>query len=191
MWIADLAPTLIEAAGGKVDDAEFDGRSQWANFKGGNERVHDYAYGAFCNCNILDNRTRVFPIRSIRDDRYTLIWSPRADEDITSNVSLTQALQLINGEEKKGEANPAASWVVRRDKKQTAKQKKLVARLHHRPEWALYDRDKDPEELSNLVDKAEHAETLATLKTALNGWLEKWGDADPVATERAFVRKKK
>lgn len=191
MWIADLAPTLLEAAGGKVDDADFDGRSQWTNFTGGNKRVHDYAFGAFSNCNIIDNRTRVFPIRSIRDDRYTLIWSPRAEEEITSNVSLTQALQYVENEGKRAGANTAASWVVRRDKKQTAKQKKLVARLHNRPEWALYDRDKDAEELLNLVDQPQHADTLNTLKTALNSWLEKWDDADPVATEKSFVRKKK
>jgi len=188
MWIADLAPTLVEAAGGKVDNADFDGRSQWANFTGGNKRVHDYAYGAFSNCNILDNKTRVFPIRSIRDDRYTLIWSPRAFGEITSNVSLTQALQYLENEGKRADANTAASWVLRRNKQQSARQKNLVHRLHNRPEWALYDRRKDPEELTNLVGNPEFAEQLAMLKTALTLWLEKWDDADPVATEKSLIR---
>ena len=75
-WIADIAPTLLEAAGGKTSEWTFDGISQWDNWTGSNIDVHQYAFEAFTNCNILDNKTRNYPIRSIRDDRYTLIWSP-------------------------------------------------------------------------------------------------------------------
>jgi hypothetical protein len=37
-WIADIAPTLLEAAGGDADEWTFDGISQWMNWTGGNTR---------------------------------------------------------------------------------------------------------------------------------------------------------
>lgn len=186
-WISDIAPTLLEAAGGIVDAEMFDGRSQWGNFSGGDAARHDYAFGAFSNCNIIENHERVFPIRSVRDTRYSLIWSPRGKEETTSNLTLSMAKRWINGD-RKGTANTAASWV--RDA-QSDREKTLIKRLHHRPVWALYDRENDPEELVNLAGKREHADVQARLEKALQQWLARWDDSDPVATERAFVRKKR
>jgi len=190
MWMADIAPTLIEAAGGKVRRKIFDGRSQWANFKGADEAVHKYAYGAFTNCNIIDNRERVYPIRSIRDKRYTLIWSPRHRE-ITSNTTLTQALELIQAGEMNGKTSIASSWVLKARQSKSTDDDKLVRRFHHRPKWALYDRQTDPEELVNLVDKPELATVQTQLKSELHSWLKRWDVADPVATERGFVRQRR
>ena len=44
-WIADIAPTLLEAAGGQTSEWTFDGISQWANWTGSNMDVHQYALG--------------------------------------------------------------------------------------------------------------------------------------------------
>ncbi|HAO73213.1 MAG TPA: hypothetical protein DCR06_11475 [Planctomycetaceae bacterium] len=187
-WIADIAPTLLEAAGGDADEWTFDGISQWANWTGGDTDVHHYTFGAFTNCNILDNKTRNYPIRSIRDDRYTLIWSPQY-QDITSNVTLTQSLQWIADGESDKYPDVAASWVQRSHKEPDALNKALVHRLHHRPEWALYDRKSDPHELQNLAESPGHKQTFQTLQKALQKWLERWGDSNPVATENAFIQK--
>ncbi len=189
-WIADIAPTLLEAAGGEASAEDFDGKSQWQNWTGADQPVHDYAYGAFTNCNIIDNRDRVFPIRSIRDTQYTLLWSPRAEETITSNTTLTQALQWIQTPDMNGKANPAASWVRKALRTESPEAIELMHRLHNRPEWALYDRQADPEELNNLIDDPQHAAKAEELKEALNAWLSRWDDADPVATERGFVKQR-
>jgi len=187
-WIADVAPTLLEAAGGQTSEWTFDGISQWANWTGSNMNVHQYAFGAFTNCNILDNKTRNYPIRSIRDNRYTLIWSPRYKE-VTSNVSLTQALDLITNSGRDKDPDVAASWVQWSHKEPNARNTALVHRLHHRPEWALYDRKDDPHELQNLATSPSHKQTFQTLQKALQKWLERWDDSDPVATENAFIQK--
>ena len=187
-WIADIAPTLLEAAGGDADEWTFDGISQWANWTGGDTVVHQYAFGAFTNCNILDNKTRNYPIRSIRDDRYTLIWSPQY-QDITSNVTLTQALQWTADGETDKYPDVAASWAQRSHKEPDALNKALVHRLHHRPEWALYDRKADPHELQNLAESNGNKQTFQKLQKALRNWLERWDDSDPVATEKAFIQK--
>ncbi|MEM1442856.1 MAG: sulfatase/phosphatase domain-containing protein [Verrucomicrobiota bacterium] len=138
-----------EAAGGDIQPDDFDGKSQWAN------------------CNIIDNRQRVFPIRSIRDEQYTLLWSPKAKVEITSNTTLTRALALVEGESLQGENDPAASWVLLGKETGTPFQQKLVRRLHHRPEWALYDRQSDPKELKNLAGNPEYEEVQDRLQTEL------------------------
>lgn len=189
-WIADITPTLVDVVGGKASADAFDGKSQWKNWTGGNEQVHKYAFGAFTNCNIIDNRDRIYPIRTIRDDRFTLIWSPRHDEEITSNVTLTEALAWLDSEPKDGKASTAATWVRKAKRTKTEKDDAIVHRLHHRPEWALYDRTVDPEELTNLIDDPKHAKDAQRLKQELQAWLTKWDDADPVATERGFVKSK-
>ena len=165
--------------------------SQWGNWTGGDEQLHQYAYGAFTNCNIIDNRERIYPIRSVRDSRYTLIWSPRHDEEVTSNITLTRALRLTEGESLKQTPNTAASWVLAARQSALPRDIQLVDRLHHRPEWALYDRQKDPEELDNLAGLPTAQPTLNRLRQALTTWLARWDDQDPVATERRFVREKK
>jgi len=190
-WVADLAPTLVEAAGGSPTELGCDGKSQWKNWTGGNEELHRYAYGAFCNCNIIDNRARIYPIRSIRDTRYTLIWSPRHDEELTSNTTLSRALRLIEGESLKRAPDTAASWVLAAKQSALPREVKLINRLHHRPEWALYDRQEDPEELENLFELSTMEPIRERLQQALITWLARWDDQDPVATERRFVRGQK
>jgi arylsulfatase A-like enzyme len=81
--------------------------------------------------------------------------------------------------------NLAASWVPRAKKDNRAKA--LVHKLHHRPEYELYDLSKDPFELENKADDPSHKKTLARLKKALHAKLTKLGDPDPIATEKSLV----
>ncbi len=190
-WVADIAPTLLTGAGGTPASFQCDGKSQWHNWLGNHQPVHEYAYGIFANCNIIDNRNRIFPIRSIRDTRYTLIWSPRAAEEITSNVTLTQALRLTQGETLRGTPDTAASWVLATGTGAGTREQRLVERLHHRPEWALYDRANDPEELENVAGTSAYASIQRRLQTALSTWLAHWGDRDPAASEQRLIIKER
>ncbi|WP_165440712.1 sulfatase-like hydrolase/transferase [Rubripirellula amarantea] len=191
VWLSDIVPTLIEAVGEHPSESDFDGRSQWANFTGGDQAVHEYAFGAFSNCNIIDNRERIFPIRSIRDRRFTLIWSPLHASGITSNVTLSQALEWVqNDDATMQNADVAGSWVAKTKMTQHPQHIKLTRRLHHRPEWALYDRDADSNELRNLIDEPEFADIASELKRELMSWLNHWEDSDPVATEQGFINAK-
>jgi hypothetical protein len=98
------------------------------------------------------------------------------------------ALMMLDGEQVKGGLNPAASWVAKMQKEGQPLQEQLVERLHHRPEWALYDRQSDPKELTNLVGNPEYSEVQKRLQSGLRDWLEEWGDSDPVVTETGFVK---
>ena len=75
--IADITPTLIQELGVDLRQGDFDGENIASLIKGKGEPVHQYVYGAFTNCRIMGNRDRIFPIRSIRDQRYSLIFNPR------------------------------------------------------------------------------------------------------------------
>jgi len=189
--LMDVTPTLVELAGGKLKPGDVDGKSFVSVLDGKPDAINDYVMGAFTNCNIIDNAKRIYPIRCIRDQRYTLIWCPK-HEDITSNTTLTTALSMIDGGGKgaradgKGGGDLAASWVVRRGEDQRANF--LVDRLFHRPEYALFDRSADPCEEKNLVEDPAHKETFERLKKELHARLAQLGDADPIATEKGLVK---
>lgn len=183
--LADVAPTLVELAGGSLAASDCDGRSIVSVLDGKPDEIHAYVYGAFTNCRIVDNRQRIYPIRAIRDQRYTLLYAPN-HESLTSNVTLTQARQLLDGEKPKGTGGQiATSWV--RVRGTSARAKFLVDRLFHHPRYALFDRASDPYEEKNLAEEPTHQATLERLKQALHARLEQLGDADPISTEQKIA----
>jgi uncharacterized sulfatase len=182
---ADITPSLVDELGGELKNKSVDGKSFIELLKGKNETLHDYVYGAFTNCRIIDNRERVYPIRSIRNKRYSLIYNPN-HESKTSNVTLTQALKMIeDAKTKPKELNPTGSWVAKVSK--SKQDKELVHKLHNRDEFELYDLQKDPFEIDNLAGSPKHQKIQRELKQALMTKLKELGDGNPIDTEKRFV----
>ena len=183
---ADITPTLVDAAGGTLKPSACDGMSFLPLLKGkALAPPRKYVFGAFTNCRIIDNRDRIYPIRSIRDRQFSLIYNPNHSA-ITSNVSLSQALKLVQGEDAGSKSlNLAASWVPQAKKDNRAKA--LVHKLHHRPQYELYDLNEDPYELENKADDPKHKKTFDRLKKALRAKLKQMGDSDPIVTETSLV----
>lgn len=182
--IADVAPTLVEAAGGTVKTDQFDGKSFISALRGKPLARHQYLIGAFTNCNILGNQKRIFPIRSIRTKSHTLIYNANF-ENKTSNITLDNALAVL---ENRGEADNsvATSWVTYSEKNSSAKA--LVTKLHERPEYELFSLKDDPHELSNVIEDPANRKTVSRLKSALMNELSELGDSDPIKTEKGLVR---
>jgi N-sulfoglucosamine sulfohydrolase len=184
--IADITPTLVQELGGDLKQGDCDGESIAPLIWGNGEPVHQYVYGAFTNCRIVDNRDRIFPIRSIRDKRYSLIFNPNSKEGITSNITLSRALEILkSGKKKQGALDPASSWVTKANL--TSSEEELLHKLHHRPEYELYDLLNDPFELVNVISDPEFKKVGHRLKQALHKKLGELGDADPVKTERKLL----
>ncbi len=181
---ADITPTLVDGLGGKLKKGDCDGKSFLHLFQGNGEPIHDNVLGAFTNCRISNNRDRVYPIRSIRDKRYALIYNPNYSS-ITSNVTLTQALELKQSGAVKKDLTPAASWVLKGRNDHSAKS--FIHKLNHRPEYELYDLQEDPYELKNLSDNPKYKKVLVRLKKSLHQQLQVMGDSDPMVTEQAFL----
>ena len=182
---ADITPSLVDELGGKLKDKSVDGKSFIELLKGKNETLRDYVYGAFTNCRIIDNRERIYPIRSIRNKRYSLIYNPN-HESKTSNVTLTQALKMIeDAKTKPKELNPTGSWVAKASKSKN--EQALVHKLHNREEFELYDLQKDPFEMENVAYDIKYQKIQRKLKNALLAKLKALGDSDPISTEKGFV----
>jgi N-sulfoglucosamine sulfohydrolase len=184
--IADITPTLVQELGGDLKEGDCDGENIASLIRGNGEPVHQYVYGAFTNCRIIGNRDRIFPIRSIRDKRYSLIFNPNSKDEITSNITLSRALEILNSDQKKkANLDPAASWVTKANL--TTSEEELVHKLHHRPEYELYDLLNDPFELVNVIGDSKFKKVGHRLKQALHKKLGELGDADPVNTEKKFL----
>ena len=184
--VADITPTLVEELGSNLQEGDCDGKNIASLIRGNGETVHQYLYGAFTNCRIVDNRDRIFPIRSIRDKRYSLIFNPNSKDEITSNITLSRALEILKSDKKKkANLDPASSWVMKPNL--TIGEKKLVHKLHHRAEYELYDLRNDPFELVNLMGDPKFKKVEHTLKQALCKKLGELGDADPVRTEKKLL----
>jgi len=182
---ADITPTLVESLGGKLEKGDVDGKNFLHLLKGVEEPIHQYVYGAFTNCRIIDNRERIYPIRAIRDKRYSLIYNPN-HKSITSNVTLTQDLNMIEDTQTKPkDLNPTGSWVAKPDKNKM--EQALVHKLHNRDEFELYDLQKDPFEMKNLAGSPNHKKVQGRLKSALMAKLKELADSNPINTEKVFV----
>ena len=103
-----------------------------------------------------------FRERAVRDGRYKYIRNYLPDEPGATHLAYRDRLGIMQElwlylEE--GQLSPAQSrW------------------FEDRPAEELYDTWEDPHELVNLAGEAEHAETLARLRVALDDWLADTGD---------------
>ena len=182
---ADITPTLVEGLGGKLGKGDCDGKSFLSLIKGDHQSLHQYVYGAFTNCRIIDNRERVYPIRAIRDKRYSLIYNPN-HKSITSNVTLSQALRMIEDTSfQPNEHTPAGSWLARPSKDK--REKDLVNKLNNRTQFEFYDLEKDPFEMDNKADVPDYQKIQKRLRKALMAKLKELGDENPIQTEKNFV----
>lgn len=181
--MADITPTLVEAAGGKLNPGDCDGQSLLKLLKGESQILHTYLYGAFTNCNILGSKDRIYPIRTIRSKSFSLIYNPNY-ERITTNITLDKALAMLEDSSKVGN-DVASSWVELLRIKPTVEP--LVYKLHHRPEYELYHLDKDPYELSNEIHNPSYQDVAEEMKKELHAKLAELGDSDPISTEKSLV----
>ena len=79
----------------------------------------------------------------------------------------------------------AGAWVQKARQDKTLEG--MVHKLHHRPQYELYDLTKDPHELKNVIGDPEYKEIADKLKARLRERLAALGDSDPIATEKKIA----
>jgi uncharacterized sulfatase len=158
---ADIAPTLVELAGGKPSPG-FDGTSFAAVLCGKSDKHREFAYGIHNN---LPEGPR-YPIRSVTDGKSRYIRNLLPDEIYIEK-------HLMGG----GRLNNPywATWVgadplKRRDVYERVK------RYMRRPAEQLYLTAEDPYELKNVAGDAAYSKTKAKLSAALDAWMKSQGD---------------
>jgi uncharacterized sulfatase len=112
-----------------------------------------------------DRKMNVYLSRSVRSDRYKLIWNPHPDFAFTTHIDLL--LRETSGDYFK-------QWTERAMSDPQAA--KVVARHHGRPEFELFDLHNDQDELINLADKPELKQVQLELLSELKAWMKEQDD---------------
>ena len=172
---ADVLPTLVEAAGGKTSDHDYDGTSFLPVLLGENNAHRKYVYGMHNNI----PEGPAYPIRTVTDGKYRYIRNLTPDE-----IYIEKHLMGWTG---KGELNNPywATWI--RDAWNNERTYNLVKRYMHRPPEQLYHTAEDPYELNNLANDPSLAQVKAKLSAELDRWMKSQNDPGiPQDTHKAI-----
>ena len=147
-WV-DLTPTVLELAGVPSEKNAFHGRSFVRTIgqdAKGQEFLEVYASHTFHEI------TMYYPMRVVRTQRYKLIHNLAHPLPFPFATDLWAA-PTWQAQWKQGPQTPYGAWTVHS--------------YQHRPEFELYDLEKDPNEGKNLAADPAHAAVLITLKQRL------------------------
>ncbi len=161
---ADLAPTLIELAGGEISGSmKFDGSSFASVLKGASETHREFAYGMHNNL----PEGPAYPIRTITNGKFRYIRNLAPDE-------LYIEKHLMGG----GRLNNPywATWVGADPMKPESGAYPLIKRYMSRPAEELYLTVEDPYELENLAGNPEYVAMKAKLSDELEIWMNAQND---------------
>ena len=156
----DILPTLIDLVGGKAP-SNIDGKS-FAPVLLGRTKTHR---NKIFTTNTGDKEMNIFPIRSVRMGKYKYIHNLRPDAYHTNHSDRLRS------------DGRGAYWYSWYDASKTdPKAAAIVKRYHTRPEFELFDLEKDPNELNNLAGNPKHQDKLTELRTELKRWATAQGD---------------
>ena len=129
---------------------------------GEREKARRYAYAMHNNC----TAGNAYPVRSIRDERYALIWNLLPDSSFYKTF-----MDLDKPANRKG------WWPVWTDAAQRdSVARRLVGRYVHRPEFEFYDLADDPWEMNNRIGDPAYRARIDRMKRELKGWMKRQGD---------------
>lgn len=158
-WI-DILPTLIDVVGGEIP-MDLDGQSFAKVLHGETESLRKRIFTTHSG----DRQMNVYLSRSIRTNRYKLIWNLHPEFAFTTHIDM-----LV----RKTSGDYFKQWQELAKTDENAA--KTVAQHHGRPEFELFDLKADPHELKNLAGMAELKETQNELTAQLNAWIKDQGD---------------
>jgi N-sulfoglucosamine sulfohydrolase len=156
-WV-DITPTILEFAGiERAANDELHGRS----FLPILEQEQPRGWDAMFASHTFHEVTMYYPMRVARSGRYKLIWN------IAHPLPFPFASDLWN----------SATW---QDSLQRGEDflygKRAIRSLVHRPEFELYDLERDPDEIQNLASDAAHRKVLLDLQAKLKEFQRRTGD---------------
>jgi uncharacterized sulfatase len=160
----DVTPTFVQAAGG-TPARGLDGKSFLPVLLGETDHHKDLTFGIMTTRGII-NGNECYPVRSVRNDRYHLIWN--LNSDVAFQNACTQSSEFKS-------MLAAAETGDQRAKRVTEK-------YQHRPEFELFDVAADPLQMANLAGDAQYDPIVRELKAELDKWMDAQGDLG-IATE--------
>ncbi|ARN57449.1 sulfatase [Sedimentisphaera salicampi] len=155
----DVTPTFIEAAGGKTPEI-LDGKSMLGLLTGKTNKHKRYTFGIQTTNGIFFSE-QPYPIRSVRDERYRLIWNLMPDNKFENAAT---------------ERSKEFESMLKLAEKGDRHAKHFTHKYQHRPEFELYDVKADPANINNLADNPGYEDTFNRLKARLDEWMAQQGD---------------
>ncbi|MEX0938500.1 MAG: sulfatase [Pirellulales bacterium] len=155
----DLAPTILDWAGlsdEQIKALNIHGRS----FLPVLESVEAEPRNEVFASHTFHEITMYYPMRVIRTPRYKYILN------LAHQLPYPFASDLY--------ASPTWQGVLERDDSRYGK--RSVEAYIQRPRHELYDLQEDPDEIQNLADSREHADTVRGLQEKLKDWQQRTGD---------------
>ena len=179
----DIVPTLIDAAGG-TPPSSLDGKSLLPLIKGETKTHRDQAFFLF-NSRVHESKGDPhFSTRAVSDGKYKLIWNLTPENLYVVNVTSTDLTGRVRPTD---HGRIYASMIDRMKTDEHAKA--MVNRIRSRPQYQLYDLQKDPYELNNLADNPEYSAMILKFKTEIKKWMKDQGDDGHVDPEGMEVIK--
>jgi len=173
---ADITPTLLDLAGGKTDEFDFDGRS-FVDVLNGGPSQRQYVYGVHNNL----PEGPPYPIRSITDGRFHYIRNLLPGEIYIEKHLMAKEISHDYWD----------SWVGD-DPLRKPESYQLVKRFMRRPPEELYLAKEDIFEMNNLIDDLDYRDIKNKLSQALDEWMESQLDpGDRVDTPEALESARK
>ena len=158
-WV-DLIPSVIDLAGGEVPPG-IDGRSFADVLTGKSDHHREKIFTTHTG----DTEYNIYPIRSVRVDNLKYIHNLLPDAVHTNHSDI-----LRND----GRGAYWDSWDAKAN--QNDRDALVVESYYTRPEFQLFDIEKDPLEQNNLVNDPSYANELEFLRAELTAWTEDQGD---------------
>jgi N-sulfoglucosamine sulfohydrolase len=156
-WV-DITPTILDFAGVKPERVQkLHGRSFLPVLEQKRPDGWDEVYAS----HTFHEVTMYYPMRVVRSGKYKLIWN------IAYPLPFPFASDLYGSATWQDTLKHGEDYVYG---------KRSVSAYEHRPQFELYDLEKDPDELHNLTDDSAHRDTLASLKQKLRQFQKRTGD---------------
>ncbi|MDR2117267.1 MAG: sulfatase [Planctomycetaceae bacterium] len=176
----DVVPTLIELAGGNpgslktgradtLGNEGFDGQSFADVLLGKKNKLREYAFAQH-TARGINQGPPAYASRAVTNGHWKLINNIHYDKEFYNAATKNLVYK---------------SW-VQKGKTGDSFAKEQAERYVKRPEWELYNLDKDPYELKNVAKYQENKEILSKLKTELAQWMKQQGDHGNVTELEAY-----
>lgn len=168
----DIVPTLISAAGGHSDIADFDGRSILPILKSQDTDGSPYVFAIQTSRGIFHG-PNAYGIRSVTNGRYLLIHNLNHDSQFANSVTHRDPVY--------------ASWKLAAEADDLFAESRY-SRYKVRPEWELYDLQADQWNLRNLANNSELKKVREDLSAAMKNWMRQQGDHGSTTEMQALSR---
>lgn len=151
----DVAPTIFDWTG-TMPPYRLPGRSLLPILEQENSSGWDTVFGSHTQ----HEPKTYYPMRAIRTRRHKLIWNLEHELEYPSAGDLARSL----------------TWQAILRRKDNDMGRRTLAGYLHRPEFELFDLEKDPNELKNVAADPAYAKPLAGLRTKLETMLRETKD---------------